>query len=159
VTTFVSGELPTFGEFSYWTGRWNGGCNFSRNAQFTDFLSYCLPNDILWSFLKDFYIDYWGKNNKLISYYILEVAMRCAYEDIKHVQNATDAVPITRQGMFNLYSMLNSEYNEEKYKTLCEEVCFHKLTYKEDFKKHTVGGKPTFYGYLHQLCERQTLIQ
>jgi hypothetical protein len=153
-TTFVSSELPSFRGFSYWTGRWNGGCRFSRSKQFTDFLSYCLPNDILWGFLNEFYIDYWDKNDKLISYYILETAMRCAYENIKPVKDATDAVPITGQGMFDLYSMLNSEYNEEKYKALCEEVRFHKLTYKEDFRKYTKSGKLTFYGYLYQLYEQ-----
>jgi len=149
-TTFVSSELPSFGGLSYWTGRWNGGCRFVRNKQFTDFLSYCLPNDILWNFLKEFYLDYWVKNDKLAAYYILEVAMRCAYENIKSVKDVTDMVPITKQGMFDMHSMLNSEYNPKKYKTLCEEVCFHKLTYKEDYRKYTIGGKLTFYGYLYQ---------
>lgn len=153
-TTFISSELPSFDGFSYWTGRWNGGYRRARATLSTDFLSYCLPNDILWSFLKEFYLDYWKKYNKLISYYTLEVAMRCAYENIKSVKAATDKVPITRQGMLDLYSMLNSEYNPEKYKALCEEVCFHKLTHKEDFRKYTKDGKPTFYGYLCRQYEQ-----
>jgi len=156
-TTFVSGKLPTFDGFPYWTGRWNGGRRFSRTKQFTDFLSYCLPNDVLWSFLKDLYIDYWGKFDKLSSYHFLEVAMRCAYEDIESVKIATNAVPVTRQGMFDLYTLLNSEYDQETYDALRNEICFHKMTYKEDFRKRTVNGKQTFYGYLYGTYENDLM--
>ena len=153
-TVYVSGELPSFDGMPFWTGKWNNGGKFARSKPFVEFLSYCLPGNILWCFLRDLSFDFWEKHDKLIDYHFFEVAIRCACEKIGAVRDMIDKVQATQQGIFDLYSLANLEYDPQKYGALCKEVRFHKLTYKEDFRKETKGGKTTFYGHLYQMYEK-----
>jgi hypothetical protein len=146
-TIFVSNKLPSFDKLSFWTGT-------SEKNTYTNFCEYCLPNNTLWSFVKDCFSDYWNKNDELINYFIIYDFMRLAYEKIKIVKDLWGKTPINSQKVFDLFEILNSEFDEEKYKTICAGICFHKLTYKEDFVKYTKNKKLTYYGYICQEYEK-----
>ena len=149
-TIFISKKLPSFEGISFWTGKWTDGCEYVKRTRHTGFLLYCLPNNILGCFVKECFNKYWLENKKLLVYLILDVFINLAYEKISVIRDLIDNVPAARRGMFDLYSMLNSEYNKEEYESLCKEISFHKLTYKEDFREYTKEGKVTFYGHLMQ---------
>ena len=147
---YVTKKLPSFDELLFWTGKWSNGCDYSKRARWTGFLLYCLPNNPLVCFVKEGLYKYWRENNKLVTYLIIDVFIALAYEKISAVKSLMDKSPATKRGVFDLYSKLNSEYDKEKYDALCEEISFHKLTYKEDFMEYTKEGKLSFYGHLMQ---------
>jgi len=149
-TIYVSEKLPTFDEFSFWTGKWTDGCDYAKERKWTSFLLYCLPNSPFACFIRECFFKYYGEHDKTVSYFIIDIFISIAYNEISAVKDFMDSVPSTRRGMSDLYSMLNSEYNEEEYEALCKEICFHKLSYKDDFRKSAKDGKLTFYGYLMQ---------
>jgi len=149
-TIYVSEKLPSFDTFSFWTGKWTDGCDYAKERKWTSFLLYCLPDSPFACFIKECFFKYCGENRKFVSYFLIDIFISLAYDEINIVKDLMNRVPATQRGMSDLYAMLNSEYNEEEYKALCKEICFHKLSYKDDFKKCTKDGKQTFYGYLTQ---------
>jgi hypothetical protein len=156
-TYYVSGKLPTFDGLSFWTPKWNNGCKKGlASALYLESLLYCnYPNNILMCFLKDIFVDYWKNENKLIDYLLLSASIECAYNNIERIKNLIDAVPLEKRGYYDLYYLMNLHYNENEYESLCGDIRFHKLTYKENFKKYTKSGELTFYGHLWQEYERE----
>jgi hypothetical protein len=150
-TVYISGVLPDFKDLSYWTTimKRNDG-----RYTYSEFIAYCLPNDILWSLVRDFLFDYWRHNDKVIDYFMLSIFIDCAYKNISAIKEIIDKVPLVKRSVFELYGLLNQEYNMYEYKILCDAISFHKLTYKEDFNKYTKDGKLTYYGYLVQEWEK-----
>jgi len=147
---YVSQKLPSFDGIPFWTGKWTNGCDYAKRTKWTGFLLYCLQDNPLACFVKECLYKYWNENNKLATYLIIDVFITIAYEKIGVIKDLMDNVPATQRGVFDLYSFLNSEYDKEQYDSICKEVCFHKLTYKENFKEYTKEGKLTFFGHLMQ---------
>lgn len=150
-TYYVSGKLPDFNGLFFWTPKWNRGEKYFPSAQYLESLLYCGHTDnILACFLKDAFFDHFKKSNKFTGYYLCSALVFCAYNNIKAVKDFMDVIPYAKQGCFDLYYRVNSQYNEDWYNSLCEEVNFHKLTYKEKFPKYTNDKKLTYYGHLWQ---------
>jgi hypothetical protein len=154
-TYYVSGKLPTFDGLSFWTPKWNGGREQHPSGLYLESLLYCrYPNNVLTCFLRDIFVNYWKNENKLIDYLLLSASIECAYNNIKQVKDLIDAIPLAKRGFYDLYYSTHLEYDENEYKSLCGEIQFHKLTYKEIFKEYTKGEKLTFYGHLWQEYKR-----
>jgi len=154
-TYYVSGGLPDFSGLEFYTPRWNRGSKKWPEMLYMESLLYCRrPQNALASFLRDIFTYYWKHENRLIDYLMLSASIECAYRDIPAVKSLMDAVPTAGQGAYDLYYSLNDPCDAAKYEALCGEIVFHKLTYKESFKKYTKDGKLTFYGRLWQEYER-----
>jgi hypothetical protein len=156
-TCYVSGLLPDFGELEFWTARWDRGCKKWPGMQYNQSLFYFhSKGNALARFLRDIFTAYWENENRLIDYLLISAAIECAYNDIPAVKSLMDAVPTAGQGAYDLYYSLNDPYDEARYDALRGEIRFHKLTYKEDFKKYANDGNLTFYGHLWQEYSRST---
>jgi len=151
-TIYTSGKLPSFDGIPYSSGKWNID---GDNTLLTEYLIYCLPDNILMRICRDIFADYFKKEDNVKYYFMFYVIMFTAYKKVKYVKDLIDNMPESRRTMLDLYYLLNTEYNESEYKSLCNELRFHKLTHKEDFKKHTKNGKLTFYGYLYQEWKKE----
>jgi hypothetical protein len=148
-THYVSGELPDFDGLFFWTPKWNNGRGDYASMSYLQSVLYCRrPGNILMCFLKDIFIDYWKNENKLIDYLLISASIDCAYGNIARVKDLIDAVPFAKRGCYDLYYCMNLPYDEGEYKSVCGEVLFHKLTYKENFKEYAKNGELTFYGRL-----------
>jgi hypothetical protein len=147
-TVYVSGKIPSFDGVPFWTGKWR----ISRKSLLkrNSFLLYTLPDSPFALFIKECFFKYWSENDLLITYMLVDVFMDLAYDRVDAVRDLMDGVPEIRRGLYDLYQMANTEYDEDEYASLCKEICFHKLTYKEDFLKYTKSGNPTFYGHIAQ---------
>jgi len=147
-TVYVSGKLPSFDGVPFWTGKWSNGRKSLLKR--VSFLLNCMPNSPFASFVKDCFFKYCSENDRFATYLLLDVFMDLAYERVSVVRDLMDGVPEVQRGLYDLYHILNTEYDEEEYLSLCKDICFHKLTYREDYFKRTKSGKPTFYGHLVQ---------
>ncbi|MDR2693206.1 MAG: capsular polysaccharide synthesis protein [Chitinispirillales bacterium] len=148
-TLYVSGGLPEFNGMPFWTPKWNNGCGGYASMLYFISLLYCrYPGNVLMCFLRDIFIDYWKNETKLIDYHLLSASIDCAYNNIAQVKGLIDAVSFAKRGCYDLYYRMNLQYDDGEYKSICEEIRFHKLTYKENFKEYTKNNELTFYGYL-----------
>ena len=156
-TVYVSGKLPSFDGVPFWTGKWSKGRKSLLKR--VSFLLYCLPNSPFAGFVRDCFFKYLSENDKFATYLVLDVFIDLAYERVGAVRDLMDAVPEIQRGMHDLHRMVNLEYDKEEYASLCKEISFHKLTYKDDYVKYTKSGKPTFYGHLIQEWETGDVIR
>lgn len=119
--------------------------NISRGG-WTGFFLACGKNNLLPSFIYDFFLSYWKRHNKLIDYLLIDYTFAIARKYIPAIHQMIELVPITVMGP--LGKCLNDEYSEEGWNNFCKNYDFHKLTYKIPLQKVTPEGKKTFYGHI-----------
>ena len=59
-----------------------------------------------------------------------------------------DGVPENNTGRNDLHFLLNTAWDEEKYRRLSASNWAFKLSYKSVWHERTADGQPTFYGVL-----------
>lgn len=106
------------------------------------------PNNILFNFLKDFYNEYWKKEDTIIDYFLMDYIISIAYDNIDKVKNMIDRVPENNILIHNLKEKLNNEYNNNEYENILEKNKIHKLAHEKKYIKRLSNGKETFYGYI-----------
>ena len=119
--------------------------NISRGGWVGFFLA-CGKNNLLPSFIYDFFVSYWKRHDKLIVYLLIDYVFAIARKNIPAIHQMIEDIPITVMGP--LGKCLNDEYNEEQWRKFCTDYDFHKLTYKIPLHKTTPEGKKTFYGHI-----------
>lgn len=108
------------------------------------FITSCTENLIL-LILRDMLYQYWNKYNCIIDYFLFHFFFCMIAE---YHQQAIGRMPqYSNRWPLMLATWLGEDYQEEKYKKLCEKTCFHKLTYRF---KNNVERSGTFYDVLIQ---------
>lgn len=119
--------------------------NVSRGG-WTSFFFACGENNPLPAFILDMHLKYWKSRNNLIDYLLLDYVFAIAMFTVPCIHNMVKEVPMTKMGP--LGKLLNDEYTEKKWRKLCEDYNFHKLTYKIPLHINNEQGKRTFYGHI-----------
>lgn len=105
-------------------------------------------NNVLFNFLKDFFNEYWKKEDSLIAYFLIDYIISIAYDNIDKVKRMIDKVPENNVLIHTLKEMLNSEYNEKEYNQILEKNKIHKLAHERKYITNLENGKETFYGHI-----------
>ena len=105
-------------------------------------------NNILFNFLKDFYNEYWKKENAVLAYFLTDYAISIAYNKIDEVRHMIDNVPENNILIHQLKEKLNSEFNITEYNNILEKNKIHKLAHERKYITNLENGKETFYGHL-----------
>lgn len=119
--------------------------NISRGG-WVGFFVACGRNNLLPSFMNDFFLLYWKTQTRLIVYLLIDYAFAIARKYVPSISRMVDEVPVTVMGP--LGKCLNDEYVEEEWERFCTDYDFHKLTYKLELHKTTPEGKKTYYGHI-----------
>lgn len=106
----------------------------------------CGRNNLLPSFMSDFFLLYWKTQTRLIVYLLIDYAFAIARKYVPSISRMVDEVPVTVMGP--LGKCLNDEYVEEEWERFCTDYDFHKLTHKLELHKTTPEGKKTYYGHI-----------
>ncbi len=128
-TVYMTGPLPEYitdGEFfGYRDGFFN--CDL---INFGNWLIYSKPNNILLNETYSLLLCYWKKYNYAKHYFIFQMFFRMvtdAYEDY------WESIPYFNQMNLHIFSFeFLNEYNEKRFKQLCDLTPIHKLTNKSD---------------------------
>ncbi|MCL2080051.1 MAG: capsular polysaccharide synthesis protein [Oscillospiraceae bacterium] len=100
--------------------------------------AYCFARDLL--------IQYWKDRSFVVEYYLMDCAMKLAYDNIDAVKRDVDAIPINSNDRFELRKIMNKAYNQEEIDKIANSgTVFFKLCCKEKFKKRTRTGTETTY--------------
>lgn len=105
-------------------------------------------NNILFNFLKDFYNEYWKKENSVLAYFLTDYAIYIAYNKIDEVRHMIDNVPENNILIHQLKEKLNDEFNITEYNNILEKNKIHKLAHERKYITNLGNGKETFYGHL-----------
>lgn len=84
----------------------------------------------LFSFMKNFYEEYWLEFDDVIDYTLMDFAMDMAYEKISAVRADMDAVPINNPDANTLVFKLNLPYAQYQYEKILAETFLHKLNWR-----------------------------
>ncbi len=115
--------------------------NVSR-GKWTGFLIGGSKGNSLFTFMYDFFLEYWKQREELIDYFLIDYALQFAYENnIGGFKDYADNVAILNNpNLFELMRIRNQTYSEEKKRKLMSNTYAFKLSYKKKFNK----GKNTY---------------
>lgn len=106
---------------------------------------------LLVKFVLDATLLYWEKHDVIIDYFIENLLLKVAYENIPHIKETIDRIPKSNNKIYDLHLIMDDEYEENKYRDTTQDTTFFKLTWKQKYKKITEDNKETFYGYISKL--------
>lgn len=111
-------------------------------GKWTGFLIGGSKENPLFAFMYDFFLEYWKQREELIDYFLIDYALRFAYENnIGGFKDYADNVAILNNpNLFELMEIRNQPYSEEKKRKLMSNTYAFKLSYKKKFNK----GKNTY---------------
>lgn len=109
------------------------------------FITACSGNQIL-LLTQALLYEYWRKYDKLIDYYIFHDFFQLAIEAYPNEWN--EVIPFSNSTPHILLLRMFEAYNDNIWKSIKNEICFHKLTYK--FEKELGNTKNTYYDIILQ---------
>lgn len=119
---------------------------FVTNGNWCSFLIGGSANHPVFQFMSAFYSDYWNKNDRLVDYFIIDYALKYAWQ-----RNWGDFKTYTETHkkkknphMFDLVNKLNQKYDSKEWAKLNQNTEMFKLTYK----MHFLQKKNTFYDFI-----------
>lgn len=134
----------------FWTGRLNerdyecfytcGGYSDEyyfnvAKGRWTGFLIGGSNDNPLFSFMYDFFLEYWKKENELIDYFLIDYALNYAYkQNIGGFQTYVDNVAKKNNpNLFKLMEIRNEKFRDNVYKQLTADTIAFKMSYKKQF--------------------------
>ncbi|MBE7064718.1 MAG: polysaccharide biosynthesis protein [Ruminococcaceae bacterium] len=101
-------------------------------------------NRYIFAIVRDFFLEYWSKSDKLVDYLLVDYMIVLAQKYEHRVKEAFDRIEPNNPNCDELLKNLGLEYNEDRWNKLKNETGLFKLSWKQSFPL-TVDGKETFY--------------
>ncbi|MBR0035852.1 MAG: capsular polysaccharide synthesis protein [Synergistaceae bacterium] len=117
-------------------------------AKWTNFLHAAKKGSELCGFVVDFFLEYWKTQNTLIDYFLIDYAIKIAYDELPECRKIIDAVPYVNYDLYMLERIMNHEWSAEKWELLKNSTNFSKLDWRKPGKMATLLGKDTIYSHL-----------
>lgn len=152
-TVLITSDISNLCNYEYYTKKsdrieLNFG-NYLLQGRFTIHLLKIDNNEVLINFLYDAMILYYKKYKIPVDYFMTNLFVDIAYNNIPKVKSMMDKLAINDRGLeARLCENINEEYNAREFKIYCDNMPFQKLTYKLNEYYETKNNKETFYGYI-----------
>lgn len=120
---------------------------YVSNNQWTTFVIGGMKNNVLCSFLDDFFIEYCRTGKRFIDYFMFDCAIALAYENIRQVKIEIDKLPREKGDYYWLNKNLDKVVSNQMLKD-CKQ---YSSTFQKIAWNRVMGGKDetqTLYGYL-----------
>ena len=92
--------------------------------------------------------QYMSEHNVLSEYFIQNIFIRLLYDKDADVRQEIDSIEFSNPNLYDLDSMMNEPFDQEKWDQLIENTTFFKLSWKKKYSLTTSDGRDSFYGYL-----------
>lgn len=148
-TLYMTDKIPSeICNYSYYTIRHElyGDYHVCKGL-WTGFFLACNKGNIAFKYYCDMFFEYWKNENHLICYLLIDCIMSLGYENISVIHDMVELVPKNNAKVFELESILSSEYSKDLFDSLNQNTQIYKLTYRKRFIEK-INGKMTFYGYI-----------
>lgn len=107
-------------------------------------------NNSFFKFIVDFFLEYWKKEDDLITYLLIDHLFYIAYKENKNIKKVLDRANIFSYPVDFFQKIINEKYDEKKYEEICNKEDFIKLTYKGELKTN-IGDDLTYYGKMRKI--------
>ena len=131
--SFYSIKHNQFSDFHVCKGKWSGFFIASSKG------NCCIK------LFRDFFLEYWKKENYLITYLLIDCIIALCYERNSYIMNEIEKVMPNNGRVFDLQPFLNQKFNDEYFNRIKEKTSIFKLSWKANYD---VNSKDTFYGYI-----------
>ncbi len=104
-------------------------------------------NNPMMSYIKDFLLEYWKKENYVITYLFLDCVISLGYDYIEYIKKYIDSVPKNNEDIFKIENNFSNYYNKNIFDMERSKTYIYKTNYKRKLLKEK-KGQLTFYGQL-----------
>lgn len=134
-------------EMSIYSMRGDIDRRYISNNQWTTFVIGGWKNNILCSFLNEFFLEYCKVEKRFIDYYMFDCAIALAYRNIPVVRQGLDKLIITDGDYYWLNEHLSDKETQDLIEDLLSQECvFQKISWRR-FENECIE-KDTLYSYL-----------
>ena len=151
-TVYTSAKIPNeYIQAFYYTQKVQNKNEFHHEpskAQWCGFIWACKAGNPLFAFIRDALFQYWKEHNTVIDYIFFDYIIISAYQGLPEVKRMIDEQEPNNEKIWDLWQMINSPFDDNTYKSLCESNIFHKLSYKADVRKTNEYNIETYYGHI-----------
>lgn len=124
-------------------------CGYVSAYRWTSFVLGGKKGSVFYSFMTDFYNEYWKRENRAIDYLFMDYVIVLAMEHIPSIRKAIEDVPVNNLQRDDYAAIMNEEFNSSKLTELLSgDTHLFKLSWRETYYEKTPDGKETFYGNL-----------
>ena len=114
------------------------------NCMWSGFILSGVKNSLVLRFALDSMIYYYSNYSMMIDYFMQNLIIRIAYENISKIRSIIDDVSFSNPNLYVLYPYMNCPYDEHIWLYLTSSTCFFKLTQKCSYLEQN-GTSFTFY--------------
>lgn len=150
-TVFITNGIPDFVfDSEYYTVKRPLTPRNRNVAQdmWTNFLHASRAGNVLCGFVLDFFLEYWKTQDKLIDYFLIDYAIKTAYDELPQCRKILDDVPLVNYDLYGLERMMNHEWRPELWERISASTHFSKLAWRKGGRMRTFSGKETIYAHL-----------
>ena len=149
-TVFCSKEVPEeCFSFPFFSCKGKSAFGYISNGRWTAYFIGGWSNNLIFSFVKEAFEEYWKNNTYTIDYFLIDYLIHLAYSSIPAAKEMIDSVPLNNQHRYFLRdAMLSEKAASDFSKYIFEDTYVYKLSYKALYGTKTTDGKETIYSYL-----------
>ena len=131
-----------------------------RTPKEGDWVSWCLWTGFfiggvkkhpLFGFVRQLFFDYWKEHNELLDYFLIDLAIVMAYDNIPQIRESVDKGVWRTDKLFVPQNNIDKFIDVNCYHKILKEWTFFKMTYRDYFGKliaEKQHGQYTWYGYM-----------
>lgn len=105
----------------------------------------------LFCFMRQLFFDYWREHNELLDYFLIDLGIRMAYDNISQIKQSIDNGVWKTDILFYPQNHIDKQIEETVYDSIVKEWGFFKMTYRDYFGKLMIKNERcqyTWYGYM-----------
>lgn len=149
VTTYVSRDIPEkYFQMPFFSckGVPDGGC--LPDGRWTGYLLGGLKGNIVYTFVKEAYEEYWRQAYSSIDYLALDHMIEISYREISACKKYIDELEPNNQRIFTLREAMMRGENAENFDNFIDSnTVFYKFSSHDRFGKRTPDGRESLYAY------------
>jgi hypothetical protein len=106
-------------------------------------------NNIFFKYMKSAFEEYWKFNDCSIDYLLVDYLINYAYNNITSIRELIDDVPINNDKKDELQAAFNNRSSSLSFNEYLNNIdtYFYKLSWREEYKRTTIEGAESIYGY------------
>lgn len=149
-TVFCSKEVPEeCFSYPFFSCKSGSAFGYIANGKWTAYFIGGWKNNLIFSFVKEAFEEYWRNNVYTIDYFLIDYLIYMAYISIPAAKEMIDRVPINNQHRFFLRdAMLSEKAAADFSKYIYEDTYIYKLSYKALYGMETIDGEESIFSYL-----------
>jgi len=119
-------------------------------CEWASFILYGKKNNIVSKFVYESMCYYFSHYDSTIDYFLQNMTIRIGYDNIERISAIIKSIKVSNEKIYDLYKYMDLPFVDSKWKELCMNTGFFKLTQKREYKE-TYNGNFTFYSFLKSL--------